>query len=891
MKGTKRAFLAMLCLSFVGTAAACGGGGGGSKDEGLSKTKKTESEFIEAIMATVASDNLTMNAVDSFANQKTEATMKIDGDEWNYYEKFYLDGKLEASYESYVEFNDDVIRMYDYEDGEWSVTEIPTMMEEAVKAELAYTLNMMTAFTDFYSSFTFNEETGAYTATNLVLSNGEEETTLASATIYFTDSYLYKVETVDDEQYHFEMTFSDYGDTKVKLPSLEDEKPQDSGNQGGGEGGDAVNPEVPEDMPEYGEGSSVNSEEWDNAFSVLASNVKNVTAVTSMENWFTGADEPNLITMIDKQTETAYYKSIIGVGGSQVMLFVEEDGKTYSYQNEGGVWTKTDASDMTVGEYAAMMGLDCSWCIGIFDQMTFDSAAGVYHGENIPITEMGVSTTLHNLSVKLVDGKVVEISYESDILRYESGSDTPVVSGRATATRTYYNYGTTEIEIPEVGSSGGNQGGDITVTPEMPEVPEYGEGMNVDRVAWDMAFGKLIGATNVTLANAMTVQYFDSEKPVEMQYLMQITDKVLYNYMASANSVNGSYLAEIDGVTYVYDGSDGVWKRYETEASIAGQTAEMQMTHAALAGLYDQLEFDAQKGVYYAENLTIDVDGEQENLYYVSVKIVDGMVVEIQIDSDVKRSKTNSETGEWETSVVGRSFNVMTYYDYGTTTVTLPAVGSSSGFGGGSSLGGGSSSGGNMSDSESSGNQGSIGQTMIGEQAWNEIWARSMSYQNVQAEGMVEDNEGTSKISYTCADQKMHYVEQGANNVEEYVANVNGEDLYIARNDDGEWEAKVYGGTFTYTNDILRQMSGEFICENYSAFRMEGSNRFYADRIGDEDSAVFYNVTVEIENGMIVRLSYEMQSGNMKARVEFRFEYDNAKVELPNYTVVETIKK
>ena len=179
---------------------------------------------------------------------------------------------------------------------------------------------------------------------------------------------------------------------------------------------------------------------------------------------------------------------------------------------------------------------------------------------------------------------------------------------------------------------------------------------------------------------------------------------------------------------------------------------------------------------------------------------------------------------------------------------------------------------------------------MISEQAWNEIWARSMSYQNVQAEGMEEGNEGISKILYTCADQKMHYVAQGANNVEEYVANVNGEDLYIARNDDGEWEAKV-GGTFTYENKILRKLFGEFICENYSAFRMEGSNRFYADRIGDENDGFLYNVMVEIENGMIVGLSYAMQTGNTKGRVEFRFEYDNAKVELPNYTVVETIKK
>ena len=72
MKKCVKVLLGMVCAVSMLSCVACGGGSSGSKDTGDNgkQTKKTEEEFIAAINATVALENVTVETVDISVNKK-----------------------------------------------------------------------------------------------------------------------------------------------------------------------------------------------------------------------------------------------------------------------------------------------------------------------------------------------------------------------------------------------------------------------------------------------------------------------------------------------------------------------------------------------------------------------------------------------------------------------------------------------------------------------------------------------------------------------------------------------------------------------------------------------------------------------------------------------------
>ena len=247
MKKCVKVLLGMVCAVSMLSCVACGGGSSGSKDTGDNgkQTKKTEEEFIAAINATVALENVTVETVDISVNKKEETTIKMDGNKWGYYQKNYENDKIEKVYEAYIEFNTDVMRVYEQASAySWRVEELPSnaSLESAVKEEFS-NKESVKMFIDVYDALTFNDETGAYEGTELSLFDGENELFVRSLALYFTETYLYKVEMSGGEYYSTTITFFDYGETEVKLPSADGDSSQEGGNK-------PANPEMPDGYTE-----------------------------------------------------------------------------------------------------------------------------------------------------------------------------------------------------------------------------------------------------------------------------------------------------------------------------------------------------------------------------------------------------------------------------------------------------------------------------------------------------------------------------------------------------------------------------------------------------------------------------------------------------------------
>jgi hypothetical protein len=89
--------------------------------------------------------------------------------------------------------------------------------------------------------------------------------------------------------------------------------------------------------------------------------------------------------------------------------------------------------------------------MGMYDDLRYDDELHAYVGSNISCEQNGSTFMLYEVKVQFyANGKVKELHYISDILRY-SGDDTVGEEvGKSTLTISFSDYGTTIVELPVI---------------------------------------------------------------------------------------------------------------------------------------------------------------------------------------------------------------------------------------------------------------------------------------------------------------------------------------------------------------------------------------------------------------------------------------------------------
>ena len=139
-----------------------------------------------------------------------------------------------------------------------------------------------------------------------------------------------------------------------------------------------------------------------------------------------------------------------GVTQAQYFVRIGDVDYIYTQQVPGAEWTKTEYP----GEMSYLLnttGLDM-W-IDAYDGMTYNAETGVYRLENKVVkTDDTLPRTMYYMELEVRDGKIYRMEHEADDVKYDI-VDMDVVwrlDGRYRTISLHYDYGTTEVALPEV---------------------------------------------------------------------------------------------------------------------------------------------------------------------------------------------------------------------------------------------------------------------------------------------------------------------------------------------------------------------------------------------------------------------------------------------------------
>lgn len=208
----------------------------------------------------------------------------------------------------------------------------------------------------------------------------------------------------------------------------------------------------------------------------------------------------------------------------------------------------------------------------------------------------------------------------------------------------------------------------------------------VTKEEWEAAFDALRMTNNVTYYTEI-LQVDDNLKPVEyVKLTMKVADgnktyglfnKIDYSYPPESpnfNQISESYAARIDGVDYAYGKTQTSeeWIRQECQVQVWYTLESNDFTF--YKDVYEEMSYDETTGIYRLENKLIDADPIAYMLYYATVEFRDGKIYRLVSEIDGDYVESRNEKGEVVWKLQGRSTATVTYYDYGTTEITLPEV-------------------------------------------------------------------------------------------------------------------------------------------------------------------------------------------------------------------------
>ncbi len=310
-----------------------------------------------------------------------------------------LDG-VEGS-DSYVVRENGVAYSYNKENGVWQKNEDEFSYEMHVHQNLEYWMSYIGAYKDQ----TFDAATGSYSWSSegvtftTTLKDGKFRTVKLSGPM-------------DGAYQDGTITFSDYGTTKIVLPTV-----------GGSDG-----PTPPE---ADGKGEQVTEKVWNDALELLEKGNLTMTGTVLVDS---GEGNPIHIeekAYLDLPNERGHsVANFVDMGYVADVICARVNGVAYCYQEVGGVWQRVENDAESIYEEYTQGNLDY-WMsmIGAYKDQTFDAATGSYSWSSNGVT----------FTITLKDGKFRTVKLSG-----------PMDGAYQEGTITFSDYGTTKIELPTV---------------------------------------------------------------------------------------------------------------------------------------------------------------------------------------------------------------------------------------------------------------------------------------------------------------------------------------------------------------------------------------------------------------------------------------------------------
>ena len=436
-----------------------------------------------------------------------------------------------------------------------------------------------------YSLFAdgFDTAERCYRADSLAYEEGNFGIAMKNPAICFEDGKLVRI-TFMQEEFDICLDFAAYGEISFAIPDGAEEIP----------------------MGPIDDADEVTAEQWMEA--LAESSFVNVTIRKGIEVIHDGNGVTSVDTEIQRSeangeqltriqdTNSEYYEQFYKTAG----------GATYCLL--GGLWLPAESTLFDTAILPVLQNLQ-----GRFSE----AVCGPTCLYNLPESDAGIYGTLYNVTVRFLDGKLVEIK----------GYQTPDTSANRKLVITFDNYGDTVVEIPAEGEIFGNE-------------------------QWDALFAEENFA-NVSLKMGSPYQ----------TTTVWHTENGGIPVTRDESDGTERYFRTENGVTWMYTLQNGVWNAEPIDDPVTqeykhGNYGQAMFFLQQLVGKFGDFAYD-HDGYFVAADIYLDM-GMEEQLFHRCI---------VTFEGDKLSSVSFEYTVNDETQIVE-----ITLYDYGTTTVDLPEV-------------------------------------------------------------------------------------------------------------------------------------------------------------------------------------------------------------------------
>ena len=404
--------------------------------------------------------------------------------------------------------------------------------------------------------------------------------------------------------------------------------------------------------PDDIQSDKITQAEWTQAFS--DSSFTNYTAKGVM----TQSDNPQIVQQFvmkyaENGSTTLVDMTEQEVNNSEVAnsynTFYEKTGSTiYAYEYEEGKWVKSEIS------YIPSDALDIyrNVLADGFSQLEYSEKDNAYVAEQFTaVSGSSYTMQLTSVSVKFANKKIAHIQFDMPIYSdSEEGTVATASSITATISILFYDYGTTQVTLPNAADNGGN-----------------GEAANtITEAQWREAFSEET-LKNYTLTGELEVSYTPSgasEPVISSQTLLQqfdITEDHDYRYLKQTQTSPEPvemeyYTSKTDGVTTVYTKmSDGTWEISTRTSDLIGEGFTI------FADSYADAQFDSETSTYILRDFSPSDSSAIFNYVYLRFEGNRCVYMQLVVDGLVASDTTGTATNTY-------------YMTYGTANITLPSA-------------------------------------------------------------------------------------------------------------------------------------------------------------------------------------------------------------------------
>ena len=560
------------------------------------------------------------------------------------------------------------------------------------------------------------------------------------------------------------------------------------------------------ELPEI-EDEPVEEEAWQAIFDKMYT-FDNLTLVIDNENVFFDKEGTQISTTTYKTTANALSLTVDSTNGTQREYYERIDGVDYYYTQQDGKWVR---EVYPYGSLPIGTGLMQNLMIFVVDackQTTYNEAEEIYTAENIVVYRDDMAMTIYTIRVKVVDGALVWVESESDIVSSRDG-----VIGRSTSRMVWSDIGTTVVELPALEEDEPETDGNLTAE------------------EWQTITANTKASDKFAATIQKVHEFYNGEATQTEEYVYQVDgDKIWIKQ--TVNGVSGSnHFEKLGNQSYAYINHGEYYTKQLYVYSVAyGADMMLGLVGDAFDQVYAYLTYNAEEDAYCGQNVPFLNNGEAMVLRDVRIKVADGKIVLYEATTDIF-----DENGE----VIGLSSASTVFENYGTMVVTLPET---------------------------------VTFYTVDALAWDCGLYGAMVMNNFTGSMIYtyEYSDGSPSKYYESyilmqENATYQYGVQNGREYQQYYAKVDGVD-YAYTLSDGVWTRNEFGAQLNYNNTNMASVMNP-LRSLYASFVFDEEKGAYTCSeitldLGNGSYETIYNVELIFKDGVLTTLYYELALRN-----------------------------